>query len=126
MFMKLYTVFIPQRPIAGEPLFIKEGFNLYAFIFGIFWALYHRLWKLSLLIAAFNLMLIYMSRYHLFAPASLALMQFTFQLIIGYYGNDWWRNKLLARGYIMADLVSGTTLARAWQRYFDRCTTQSF
>lgn len=121
MFMKLYTVFIPQRANAQDAaVFVKEGFNGYAFVFGIFWAIYHRIWKLVLLIVLFNAMMVYMGNRELFSPLSLAVMQAGFQAIIGLHANDWLRSKLKSRGYVFADMVSGTSLPRAWQRYFDR------
>lgn len=119
--MKLYTVHArPGTSMVEKPVFIKEGFNLWAFLLTVVWALYHRLWLVSLLLVAFNVTMFYCVRIQLFSSISFGILHLAFHVICGLYGNDWIRAKLTRRGYIMADITAGDSLLRAEQRYFER------
>lgn len=120
--MRIYTVHInPRKKNPYEnPIFIEEAFNWYAFLFRPFWALSHKLWLVAAVL--FALMIggevavatgaIPLS---LFSILNLALM-----VIVGFQGNDWRRSKLRKQGYIVSDIVTGSDLVGAEQRYFER------
>jgi hypothetical protein len=120
--MKIYTVHIkPGEADAQEkPIFVREGFNLFAFLFTFFWAFYKRLWFAGFLMLGFFLMLIAIDSEHIMTPDSLAVIQLAFQLVIGFQANDWLRRGMAKRGYILHDIASGTSLLAAEQRYFER------
>jgi hypothetical protein len=121
-FMKLYTVHV--RPGASsayeKPVFVREGFNLYAFIFTLFWTLYHRLWLPAMGIFLLNAALMAMAKGQWFGMEGISIMQLGVNILIGFHANDWLRAKLAKRGYIMADITAGDSLLRAEQRYFER------
>ncbi len=120
--MKLYTVHVrPGAASAYErPIFVREGFNLYAFIFTMFWALYHRLWMPALGIFLVNAALMAMAKGQWFGMEGISIMQLGCNVLIGFHANDWLRVRLMKRGYIMADITAGDSLLRAEQRYFER------
>lgn len=120
--MKIYTVHIKPGMAAAQqrPVFIKEGFNFWAFLLTLLWTLYNRLWLASLLLFAFNVVLFIMLKNHMLSMYSVGAINFGFHLIIGFLANDWLRAKLARRGYIMADISASDTLLRAEQRYFER------
>lgn len=119
---KIYTVHInPSETNAIEKaVFIREGFNIFAFLFGMFWAAYHRMWLMA--IALVIIMAFFGSAEELkwFDAASLAIIHLTFNFIIGFQANDLRRTHLSRRGYIMSDVVVSDNELRAQQRYFDR------
>ncbi|MBN8532229.1 MAG: DUF2628 domain-containing protein [Alphaproteobacteria bacterium] len=120
--LALYTVHIrADAPRALEdPVFIHEGFSWGAFLFGPFWAFYHRLWLPGfLLLAALVAADLTITALEL-SEASYSVLQISLGFIAGLWGNDWWRAGLKKRGYTMADIVSGESLTRAEQRFFDR------
>jgi hypothetical protein len=124
--MKIYTVHIkPEDGLRDKPVFIREGFNLYAFIFTGFWALYHRLWMPLLMIMLFHILTAYSVHAHILLKPSYLAIQLGFNLLVGYQANDWLRARLSRQGYIMADVSAADNLLRAEQRYFERTLAQA-
>ncbi len=117
----VYTVHInPSLPSPYEEAkFVEEGFNWKAFIFSGLWALYHKLWLPALLMFAVSFGIIVLAP-DMTAPQSVVCIQLAWHLIIGYMGNDWLRKGLRKRGFVTADIVTGDSLLRAEQRFFDR------
>ena len=120
--MKVYTVHVrPGGPVGEQaPLFVREGFNWFAFLFHFLWALYHRLWAPAVVIFIVNAMLILLLREHVFSENGIVVLQLGFQFLIGAHANDWLRARLMRDGYILADISAGDSLLRAEQRYFER------
>ena len=119
---KLYAVYIlPQSPQGQHrPVLVREGFNIFAFLFGIFWSLYHRLWLVSLGIVAYNVALMYAGRWHLLTEPSIAAIQMGAQVLIGFQASDWRQSKLRRKGYILSDISMAETPLHAEQRYLER------
>lgn len=120
--MKIYTVHIkPEDSHAQEkPIFVREGFNIFAFLFTFFWAFYKRLWLPAFAMIGFCAFLVFIDSEHIMTPNSLAIIQLAFQLVIGFQANDWLRRGLGKQGYIIHDISSGESLLAAEQRYFER------
>ncbi len=120
--LRVYTVHI--NPTDLHPYekaeFLKEGFNCFAFVFTGFYALYKRLWWSAFWIFFFNLMLSIAYQRGWLHAQSVAAVNLGFQVFIGYQANDWIRERLRRRGYIVADLTSGENALRAEQRFYDR------
>jgi hypothetical protein len=120
--MKIYSVHIKPGMMAAQqrPVFVKEGFNFWAFVLGFFWMLYQRLWLPALVLFAFNVALVFMLKGHILSAPSIGAVNTGFNVIVGFSANDWLRAKLSRRGYILADVSAADTLPRAEQRYFER------
>ena len=120
--LKLYT--IHTRPggdaTLERPLFLREGFNWFAFLFTFLWAFYHRLWRFGGAILLANLSLVLFSRTGLLGEATLPVVQFGLQIIVGFMANDALRARLRREGYLFQDIAGGDSLLAAEQRYFDR------
>ncbi|MFO0388577.1 MAG: DUF2628 domain-containing protein [Alphaproteobacteria bacterium] len=119
---KIYTVHVnPDLPQAYEkPVFVREGFNLYALIFMFMWALYHRLWLHAVALIAIQSGLMYLDKENVLSPMTIGPLYLAFQILIGFHANDWLRAKLQRKGYITADITTGESLLRAEQRFFER------
>lgn len=120
--MKLYTVHIkPGAASAYErPVFVREGFNFYAFILTMFWAFYHRLWLPAVLIFLANVGFAFLIKAQWFGAEGVGALQLGMNILIGFHANDWLRAKLMKRGYIVADITASGSLLGAEQRYFER------
>ena len=116
--LRVYTVHVdPSLPHPYEEAeFIEEGLNVKAFLFGFLWTLYHRMWWPSIVVFCVNLMIAFLMAGTLAGAAA----ECGWNLIIGFLANDWLREELKKRGYIIADIVTGDSLLRAEQRFFDR------
>jgi hypothetical protein len=122
--LHIYTVHTkPTQPLKDMlPVFVREGFNWYAFLFTFFWALYNRLWLVSTLVLSFNILVGVLQEAGMLTEGSGVVVLIASQVIMGFEGNDWLRGKLARRGYITAGIISGDSLLRAQQRFFDQLT----
>jgi hypothetical protein len=119
--LKIYTVHIkPEGGLAQKPVFIREGFNIFAFCFTGLWALYQRLWLPCLVILLVNLFLIALLKMHVLHEVSTGFLDIGFHFFVGWQANDWLRTRLRKDGYIHADVTAADSLLRAEQRYFER------
>lgn len=120
--MKIYTVHIKSGAVSPyeKPVFVREGFNVFAFLFTLLWAFYHRLWLPVLLILAVNATLMMLAKNHVMSFDSASIMQMGFNVFVGFQANDWLRSGLARRGYIVADIAAADSKLRAEQRYFER------
>ncbi len=121
--LKIYTVHLKpdESDEIGRLKFVSEGFNFYAFILTIFWALYNRLWKFSavlLLLNAVAAMILW--QFDSLFPPTTNIIQIGLQLWCGFAANDFMREKLKKDGYITYAMVSGENELRAEQRFFDQ------
>lgn len=120
MFNRLhtYTVHLGPKP-EDAPELIREGFSVGAFIFGVFWLLYYRVWGASLVLAAFGA-LCYLLEFRLGVDDSLlAMVQFGVQLWLGFEGADLRRSALARCGWRLVSLVCETSEERAVLRYYE-------
>jgi hypothetical protein len=118
--MKLYTVHVKPGASAQAPIFVREGFNIFAFLFHFLWALYYRLWGAAVVIFVVNAMLVMLVHDRVLSDISIVALQLGFQFLVGAHGNDWLRARLARDGYVTADIAAGESLLRAEQRYFER------
>lgn len=126
--LKLYTVHVKLTD-AGEPQdiqFVREGFNIWAFLLNVFWALYHRCW----LLAGVSLVILLATQWLVgqgwLQEASVGVMQIGLILLVGFFANDERRHALEKRGYKQQDIVAEENLTRARLRYFERHGRSSY
>jgi len=120
--LRVYTVHVnPSAPNPYEDArFIEEGFNWKAFFFSALWTLYKGLWLPTILILTVNSVIAYLKLNDVVSHSAFICMILAWNAIIGILANDWLREKLKRRGYIITDIVTGDSLLRAEQRFFDR------
>lgn len=124
--MRLYTVHIPAGASAGdglapgiEPVLIKEGFCWPAAFFTVFWALWHRLWLLALLLflasATIELGLAALGADGVLRVA----VNLGFAVFVGGSANDWRRYWLARAGHRLSDVVAAGNRDDAFRRWGD-------
>jgi hypothetical protein len=125
MSLRVYTVHTPparrKRWEALDPLpgLVKEGFSWPAFVFGVVWALYHRLWIVAALLVALTTGLGVAFEELRLDPVSASLIFFAVAVLVGMFGNDWKRASLRRRGYRADGVVTAANLETALRRYLD-------
>ncbi len=100
--------------------FVPEGFNLWAFLFGAFWAFYQRLWIAGGVIVALQAVAIHFVQSGLFSEGGSSMIQVLLSLALGLFGNDLIRRRLERRGFIFTDVVIAENETKATQRFLDR------
>lgn len=119
--MRVYTVhYLPVSLDPGhDAVLVKEGFCWPAFVFSVFWALWHGLWMVALLIVAADLaleLLLSLAGADGFTTVAALLGVSVF---IAYGANDWRRAKLGRLGYLGAGVVAARDRDAATRRFFD-------
>jgi hypothetical protein len=126
MGLRLYTVHLP--PSASDdttPVVIKEGFSWGAFIFGVIWTLWYRLWiEAAALLALFLAFGVIADFINLSEPVQSAIL-LAVAVLIGFAGNDWRRESLRRRGFLEAAVVSGPDPENALRRFLDLHAAES-
>jgi hypothetical protein len=120
--LKLYTVHgEPPREASGPegwpepksraPILVKEGFSLWAFVFGFLWFLFNRLWweALAMLVLTVAAALL------LPDPAS-AVATLALHLVAGLEARDRLRARLARRGMPVLGVVVAPDRDMAWFR----------
>lgn len=119
----LHTYSVHQKPETTdfiEPVLVREGFLLWAFLWGPLWLLYHRIWRMAAVFLLLNAALGAMESYGTLSAQSALLLQMLLQLIVGFEASDMRRNALERSGYELIDIVRETSEARAMLRSCDR------
>jgi hypothetical protein len=93
--LKYFDVF--EHPVLGVKA-IKHGFSWPGFFFGVFWALFHRLWLPALLLFALATaagVVLIISR----STLEWALLVLGIGVFAGFHGNDWCRVNVSKHGF---------------------------
>ncbi len=115
--MRAYTVHLPPEH-GADPLLIKEGFSLWAFLFPLPWALYHRLWlESAVLILIGAVLFVAQARWGLASNTATAL-GLAVQAIFAFEARDFLRARLARRGWWQTAIIFGRNADAATQRWY--------
>lgn len=123
--MAIYTVHVPDDTSdrvtqADRTVFLREGFSSWAFLLGVIYLLWHRLWVAAaiwiLAATALLALAVVLHPPSFFLAALSALMH----LYLGVEAHDFRRWRLARRGFSMADLVSAYNIDEAEIVFFGR------
>ena len=118
--MRIYTYHMrPGETALVDAVAVREGFSWPAFLFSSLWALTHRLWLVAVILLAVPGVLQYTVDNGWLQPAIASTMLLLFGFYVGCSGNDWWRESLERRGYVLAGITCARDLAEADRRFFD-------
>lgn len=116
--MKIYEVY--SNSAKNEVVLIKEGNNFIAGVFGPFWALYHKMWILSII--TFGLLVIqeYLRRQYIFIANYDFILTITVFLLFYFYGNKIIAYKLSNSGYVLYDIIVSRSLEEGEYKYYKK------
>ena len=124
--MPVYTVHAPQgadltiRDGAERFVFVRDGFHVWAFVFGPLWLLSHRLWLALLGYVAFSIAgEVALWLFGAGAGARFMAMLLV-ALLMGLEAASLWRWTLSRRFWRQIDIVVADDLEAAERRFFDR------
>lgn len=121
MFRRLHTYTVHAKPTApDEPVLVREGFSVFAFLFAGFWLLYHRAWLAGVLTLVLMGLLRVMQQQSMLHAPMLEALQILVGLFIGLEGRELQREALARRGYAMEGIVSAETEDRALLRHYEQ------
>lgn len=120
--MRLYTVHLSGRATSPDrdAVLVREGFCWPACLFTVFWALWHRMWLVALMLVLAGAGLSIGLEALGFDPLSQAAVMLGYLVLVGYSANDWRRRALKRSGLVEVGVVVGDRREAAERRYFDR------
>lgn len=117
MGMKIYTVHTSSWSPADDAVLIREGFNLAAFLFGPFWALWHGMWRTAIVLLLLALTVSGVAIAVGLTDGAELTVSLGLQAATGLWANDWRRHVLARRDVLERGTVAGRRLDEAEQRY---------
>ncbi|AIL65385.1 hypothetical protein NOVO_05055 [Rickettsiales bacterium Ac37b] len=115
----IYTIHVKNNDFNNAVL-IKEGnFCLTALIFGIFWALYHRMWLIALILLGINILIGNTMHSQIITEIGGAVLQLCINIIFSLFAYDLRRITLSLKGYKIIDIMRGTSSSDAQYRWLD-------
>jgi hypothetical protein len=117
--MRFYTVHLRRRGLDPERDFIlvKEGFSWPAFLFGLLWCLWHRMWLAAFGVAAAALAAGLATAAAGLHPNGQAAAAAGLMVLLGLLGNDLRRWSLARAGFAAAAVVAERDRAAAELRF---------
>lgn len=119
---RIYQVYVKKN--SSEPLmtaeFVKEGFNIWAMFFDLFWLFYKRIWLAVILVIGF-----YSLNYYLLAKGVVSIVQVNIfrlglKIWLGFEGQSLKGGHLERNGYVLMDVVTARDEMEAQRRFFDK------
>lgn len=121
--MKIYTVHLKPGDSGVNAVFVPEGFSVWAFVFQPFWALYHRLWLVAVLMIAVSAGLGVLVTALGLTALQASLLQFLLAVLIGAEARDLWRWTLWRRGLETRAALAAEDEDEAELRFFGTMRT---
>jgi hypothetical protein len=124
--MATYTVFEPrledsdQAIHAAQFAFVRDGFSWGAFIFGLIWMLWHRLWLVSVLFLLLVCALTAAVTLAHFPTTAVVAMWVLLKLLVGLEASTLRRWTLQRRHWRDMGTIVGDNREEAERRFFDR------
>ncbi|WP_421693003.1 DUF2628 domain-containing protein [Aestuariivirga sp.] len=121
------TIFSVLEAPGGKPedaVFVPEGFSWGAFLFSVLWALWQRMWVVSLLLFAVLALLVVAVNLHWLESGAAALCQFGVALLFGFEARSLQVQSLERAGFRLATFVQASTRQAAeLTHFFSRAST---
>ncbi len=113
---KIYSVYVKQGVVSPleSAVFVKQGFSFGAFIFTVLWALYHRLWLVSIIVAVVS------AFFAVNDGVAFAISSLLFSVWFGLEANNFLALKMEKRGYVLFDISTGIDKLAAEARFYDK------
>lgn len=115
----IYAIYNTSADLPEQAVFVKEGFSFWAFVLGVAWTLYQRLWLPSIAIIVFYFVLSKLEGHEYISHTIGAIVQTGLGLYIGLNANDWLAAKYLRKGYTLIGVVYAKNESDAQLRFFD-------
>ena len=115
--MKFYKVYKKSKTLPEECIMVKAGFYWENFFFGIFWALYKKIWDLVLIYLLFISIVKALMMFYPMFVMQIMTGAIALQVMLSFYASALLELKLTCNGYKKIDLVAGATKEEALLRF---------
>jgi len=115
--MNIYSIYQNPQEQDINPIIIKQGFSLWAFIFNFAWATYNRMWVFAIL-GLFGQLIIISNSSNIVASAANVAMLFVFG-VLATEMEEYYANK---KGFKLSDVILAKDPEEAELKFFSRVT----
>lgn len=120
--MDIYAIYTLKDDKNRDPLIIKQKYSIIAGIFGPFWALYHKMWAVFLVVLAVNFLWeVLAKKYELLHAFSVGTSVFMISFFT-FFASELKEYYAKKRGYILFDIIAAPSIEEAELKYFNRLT----
>ncbi|MCC8417128.1 MAG: DUF2628 domain-containing protein [Rickettsia endosymbiont of Bryobia graminum] len=113
--MNIYSIYVNPDKKDNNFILVKQGFSLFAAVFNIFWALYHRMWLALIITLILNIAIFSVDSYNLSN-----LTQIVIVLIFGFFGADMREYDLERKQYSLEDIILADSEIEAELKFLER------
>ncbi len=119
---RVYDVYInPKLKYPLEDIkYVQQGFSIYAFAFGAFWALFNRLWLLAGVLFIVQSVLFYLLTSGTIAQLEMMFVNYGIMGLLGFEASALMQYRVERDGYELYDVVIGADAIDAERRFLDR------
>jgi len=115
--MKFYTVYKKSKASKEECVLVKSGFCWKNFFFGVFWAVYKKIWDLALIHLLFISIVIAALNFYPMFNVQIIVVALAVHVMLSFYVTDFLKWQLIEDGYKKIDLVASCTEEEALLRF---------
>ncbi|MBS40724.1 MAG: hypothetical protein CMM83_03220 [Rhodospirillales bacterium] len=112
-------IFLVHTRLGHDPKVVRDGFSLTAFIFTGFWALWNRMWFLTIIIFLGWAVLWGFYRFLGLSNDCLFIAFIALSTFIGFGANEWVSLNFLRKGYTLSGIVAARHRDAALRRWYD-------
>jgi hypothetical protein len=120
--MRIYSIYLnpKAKKIYENAILVSENFNIIAFFFTGFWALFNRMLivGIGLLVAQYGTLIF--AKYCGVSTGGGIIIDLGIRFLIGLCSNDLLRLHYGNKGYVLSDVVVAHNDLEAFHRYYDR------
>ncbi len=119
--IKIFSIYThPDKPEPEKAVLVKEGFNIYAFAFGVLWLFYQRLWWGAFWLMALQASLQMTMKNNGFSSTSVDILLLALQFLLGIFASDIIKDRLKTKGYALTDITAANSQPEANMRFLDK------
>ncbi len=118
--MKTYLAYHKEGQNIEDVTLIEEGFSFSAFVFGILWLVYKKLWIPASFVLLINVLLGIGIEIGLTSKEVIGVFQFAVLVILGLSASDIQSHFLSLKGYNLIDVVMGKNRDEAQLKLFSK------
>lgn len=113
--MNIYSIYVNPDKKDNNFILVKQGFTLFAAVFNIFWALYHRMWLVLAVALVVNII-----AFSLDSSGVSNLFQIIIMLIFGFFGAEMREHDLERKQYELEDIILANSEVEAEVKFLER------
>ena len=117
--MNLYSIYASSGDKSSDPVIIKQGFSPAAGVFNMFWAVYHKMWLVVILVMKANFIIIFFRETE--AISLIGNLKYIVQFFIfGFFAAEIREYYARKRGMQLDDVILATSEEEAELKYMTR------